>query len=298
MSRDYIIAGLRIRFHEPCADMVGSGLPSFKRFEADFDDTAVCVAEFCLDRRPDIDGFRVLHTFDFPDAGQICMYGTSAESRIFVMRPEGRDDAAADTIFVLPFGSRVVESNIACDGAVPDPSLLRFGIWMMFSLTMVDFGATMVHTSVIVKDGFATLFLGESGTGKSTHTRLWRENIEGAVLLNDDSPVVRIVDGVAVAYGSPWSGKTHCYVNRGFPVRGIVRLSQGARNEIRRLDVLRAFGAVYPSCPPSLAYDDELQDKVCDIVGSLISGVSVWHLSCLPDVAAAIMSYESVFEKR
>ena len=44
-------------------------------------------------------------------------------------------------------------------------------------------------------------FLGESGTGKSTHTRLWRENIAGSKLLNDDSPIVRYEEGGVWVYG-------------------------------------------------------------------------------------------------
>ena len=52
-----------------------------------------------------------------------------------------------------------------------------------------------IHSSCIVYRDKAVLFLGESGTGKSTHTRLWRENIPEAVLLNDDSPMIRVEDG-------------------------------------------------------------------------------------------------------
>ena len=65
----------------------------------------------------------------------------------------------------------------------------------MFGIVLAPKQAIAIHSSVIESSGRGTLFLGESGTGKSTHTRLWRENIEGARLLSDDSPSVRIVDG-------------------------------------------------------------------------------------------------------
>ena len=138
------------------------------------------------------------------------------------------------------------------------------------------------------------LFLGESGTGKSTHTRLWRENIEGAHLLNDDSPIIR---SSAVAYGSPWSGKTPCYRNLHYPIAAIVRLSQAPHNRMRRLSALEALGALLPSCPPSFAYDEELQDAICETLSQLISTVPVYHLECLPNVEAAQLSYSTIFGK-
>ena len=299
MIRDYEIAGLRIRFHQPCADIAAAGVKSFRKFERPADPSAECVAEFRLDRQLRTDDFEieVLHTFDFPDARHDCFFGRYADGHIFYMRPQGRDDSAADTLFAMPFGSREVVSNIAAGGKQPDTSLLRFGLWVMFGLAVNDMQSVAVHSSVIVKDGAAVMFLGESGTGQSTHTRLWRENIEGARLLNDDSPIVRIIDGRAMVFGSAWSGKTPCYIDEGYPIAGIVRLSQAPHNRMRRLPLLEAFGAIYPSCPPSFAYDERLQDNVCDVISELLAAVGVWHLECLPDAEAAKLSYTTIFKK-
>ena len=138
-------------------------------------------------------------------------------------------------------------------------------------------------------------FLGESGTGKSTHTRLWRENIEGAVLLNDDSPILRIIDGKPWVYGSPWSGKTPCYKNESYPLAACVRLSQATFNKIERLNIAQGYGALHPSCPPCFAYDDALYDSISGTLSNLLSNVPVYHLSCLPDAAAARLSCETIF---
>ena len=78
---------------------------------------------------------------------------------------------------------------------------------MGYGLMTVRKDTVALHGSCIVYKGKAVLFLGESGTGKSTHTRLWRENIAGSKLLNDDSPIVRYEEGGVWVYGSPWSGK-------------------------------------------------------------------------------------------
>lgn len=156
--------------------------------------------------------------------------------------------------------------------------------------------AIAIHSSTIECEGRAVLFLGESGTGKSTHTRLWQEHIPGARLLNDDSPIIRMYQGQATAFGSPWSGKTPCYRNISRPIAGIVRLSQAPANEITRLSILRAVGSLLPSCPPAFAYDSDLQDRICRTLSDILTQAPVWHLACLPDKAAAELSYATVLE--
>jgi ABC-type oligopeptide transport system ATPase subunit len=154
----------------------------------------------------------------------------------------------------------------------------------------------LVHSSTIVHQGKAVLFLGESGTGKSTHTRLWLKSIPDAHLLNDDSPVLAMENGEAVVYGSPWSGKTHCYHQLRFPLAGVVRLSQAPYNSIRRLSVVESFSALHPSCPPALAQDDMFQDLMVDMLSDVLSVVPVFHLECLPDEDAAWTSHDAIFK--
>ena len=173
--------------------------------------------------------------------------------------------------------------------------LLRFACWIAYGVATAPFKTIAIHTSTIVCQSKAILFLGESGTGKSTHTRLWRKNIQGAVLLNDDSPILRIIDGEPWIYGSPWSGKTPCYKNESYPLAACVRLSQAPYNQIKRLSVTQGYGALHPSCPPDFAYSDELYDYISDTLSSLLSAVPVYHLACLPDADAAHLSHDTIF---
>ena len=152
-----------------------------------------------------------------------------------------------------------------------------------------------IHSSCIVYKNKAVLFLGESGTGKSTHTRLWREHIDGAVLLNDDSPMIRVEDGKVWAYGSAWSGKTPCYKNERYELKACVRLSQAPYNRMQKLSVLQAYGAIHPSCAPEFAYDDALYDEVSRTIGQILSVVPFYHLACLPDGEAALLSCRTIF---
>ena len=139
------------------------------------------------------------------------------------------------------------------------------------------------------------MFLGESGTGKSTHTRLWLENISGAELLNDDSPFVACDNESVKVYGSPWSGKTSCYKNECYPLRAVVRLSQAPYNKIRPLHKLQAIGALLPSLPPAFVYDKRLEDALLGVLSKVLGKVSVYHLECLPDAAAAQLSFNTIF---
>ena len=173
--------------------------------------------------------------------------------------------------------------------------LYRFALWVAYGLITLRRDTLAIHSSCIVYQDKAVLFLGESGTGKSTHTRLWREHIEGAVLLNDDSPMIRVEKGKVWAYGSAWSGKTPCYKQERYELVACVRLSQAPYNRIQKLSVLQAYGAIHPSCAPEFAYDDALYDEVSRIIGQILSVVPCFHLACLPDREAALLSCQTIF---
>ena len=159
-------------------------------------------------------------------------------------------------------------------------------IMVMYALATANSQTALFHSSVVSYQGKAYMFLGTSGTGKSTHSSLWLKYIEGTELVNDDNPVVRIVDGVARVYGSPWSGKTPCYRNVVYPVGGIVKLDQAPYNEIKRLKGVRAYAAVVPSISGK-RWDKQMADGLHETENLLAQYVPVWHLDCLPDEAAA-----------
>lgn len=166
-------------------------------------------------------------------------------------------------------------------------SMLRIA----FAQRVLAFGGVSMHSSTILCDGRGYMFMGKSGTGKSTHTRLWMENIPGAELLNDDNPYVRVIDGEATVYGSPWSGKTPCYRNLSAPLGGIVRLYQAPYNKIVRKEDVEALRQVLPGCSV-LRRDNALHEMLVDNVLAMIEATTVAALECLPDADAARTSHE------
>ena len=131
------------------------------------------------------------------------------------------------------------------------------------------------------------LFLGHSGTGKSTHARQWLAAFDDAWLLNDDNPILRVMeDGEVRVYGSPWSGKTPCYNNAYARVGGIVKLSQAPHNKMRILSLPEAYAYMLSSAS-GLKMDRQMADCMYESIKHVITHVKCYHLDCLPNTEAA-----------
>lgn len=289
---DYIISGRKVRLSGAVAEMVERALGSFKPFVAACADDAELLLEIRVSEKLNFDKatYTLLTQFELEDdLGQCYFYGANDGYALVIEGAEER--------LVLCCDKGVKVAKIVTDSKPTAKyiSYLRFGLWFVINMAFVQDGCSAVHSSTIVWDGEAVMFLGESGTGKSTHTRLWLENISGAELLNDDSPFVASnEDGVKV-YGSPWSGKTPCYKNESYPLRAMVRLSQAPHNAIRELRGVRAIGALLPSLPPAFVYDKRLEDALLGVLSQVLAKVKVYHLECLPDAAAAQLSFNTIF---
>ncbi len=172
---------------------------------------------------------------------------------------------------------------------------LSNAMMLLYTFCTSPYDTLMVHASVIKHNGGGYMFLGRSGTGKSTHSRLWLNNIDDAELLNDDNPVIRLKEGKAVVYGTPWSGKTHCYKNDSVPLKAIVRLSQAPYNKISRNVLLQAYASLMPACS-CMRWDRTSTDALHKTVEKVISQVACWHLECLPDADAAYTCHKAVTE--
>lgn len=171
---------------------------------------------------------------------------------------------------------------------------LNNALMVMYAMSTARKGTALFHAAVIGNGGNGYLFLGKSGTGKSTHARLWLEHIPGSELVNDDNPVVRVLpDGSARVYGSPWSGKTPCYRNMDLPLGGFVQLAQAPLNEIRRLKGLAAYAALIPGISGK-RWDRDIADGLHETENALAMNVPVWHLDCLPDAAAAQLCADTI----
>ena len=161
---------------------------------------------------------------------------------------------------------------------------------------LIEFGGLMLHSSAVVVDGRAYLFTADSGTGKSTHTKLWLDRFgERAYILNDDKPALRLEDDVWYAYGTPWSGKHDISVNERVPVAGIAVVERAAVNEIVPFVGTDAIQAILKQVnrPKGLEY----RVKLLELMDRLMTRVPTWKLRCNMDPEAAGVSYGAMSGK-
>lgn len=156
--------------------------------------------------------------------------------------------------------------------------------------SLFEHNTLLFHGSVVSVDGKAYLFTAKSGTGKSTHTRLWREMLgDRAVMVNDDKPFISVIDGNIVVHGSPWNGKHKLGGNISVPLRAICILERGEYNEIQPIAAAKALPMlIQQSSRPRAA---ELMPKYMELLDGIAKGVRFYRLSCNMEPEAARVSY-------
>ena len=164
-------------------------------------------------------------------------------------------------------------------------------LMLLYAFTTASRRTLLFHASVIVRGGKGYLFLGKSGTGKSTHAEQWMKAFADAERLNDDNPVVRVGEnGRARVYGSPWSGKTPCYKAADAPVQAMVQLAQAPHNEIRLLRPTQAYPYILASVS-GLKMLPAMMDSLYESIAALLESTPVYFLDCLPNPEAAEVCY-------
>ena len=210
--------------------------------------------------------------------------------------------------------------ELACNGdfthgqlyIVGDCQDVRFcidnGLMLMYAFRTAPLMTLEMHAAVVVKkvpefqgsngskgeNALGYLFLGHSGTGKSTHARQWLVAFEDAWLLNDDNPILRVMDnGQVRVYGSPWSGKTPCYKNAGVKVGGIVKLSQAPHNKIQTISLPQAYAYMLSSAS-GLKMEQTMADNMFETIKHIITHIPCYHLACLPNEEAAKVCWAEI----
>ena len=161
---------------------------------------------------------------------------------------------------------------------------------------MPDYDTILMHGSAVALDGRGYLFTAKSGTGKSTHARLWREVFgERAVMVNDDKPFVKIGESGATVYGTPWNGKHRLGNNIAVPLCAVCVLERAEDNTVRRITKAEACPALIrqtyrPADPAALTKTLTLIDRLTDAAG-------LFRLGCNMDREAAEVAYGGMQEQ-
>lgn len=165
-------------------------------------------------------------------------------------------------------------------------------LYRSICLQMPAFNRMLMHCSVLEYDGNAYAFLGKSGTGKSTHTRLWLKHLSPTRVINGDKPILEYCNGEFIAYGTPWMGKERWGTKAKAPLKGLCFLEQAKVNAVRRLRVSevssRLFGQIL------IPNDESNAIATLDLADKMVTNVPAYLLQCDISEEAVKKSFEAM----
>ena len=173
-----------------------------------------------------------------------------------------------------------------------DKYLETLALYRKIAIPLLDFGAVVFHGSVVALDGKAYIFTAPSGTGKTTHTRLWLKNIPGVYVLNGDKPLLRVTNGGIYACGTPWQGKEHYGVNEILPLKAICILFRAEENSVVPLTPSEAVETLISQT--NMPHDGSSIMKTLTILDSIASSVKLYSLRCNMEDEAAIICKNAI----
>ena len=212
--------------------------------------------------------------------------------------PGGRPDLTVRTDQAdIDFEREKSAREAAREGAplrhFPDGYLETLAVLRKIAERMPFFDTILFHGSCVAVDGQGYLFTAKSGTGKSTHTRLWREYLgDRALMVDDDKPLIRLTEQGAVICGTPWNGKHRLSTNISVPLKALCLLERGKENTIRQIPSAEALPFLLQQVyRPG---DREALVRTLDLIGRLSGSVRLYRLSCNMDPEAAVTAYEAM----
>ncbi len=174
-----------------------------------------------------------------------------------------------------------------------DPFLERAAIQRQVAEQLLRRGVLLLHGSAVAVDGKGYLFTAKTGTGKSTHTRLWRQVFgDRAVMINDDKPFVCVTPAGISLCGAPWSGKHGLDTNLTVPLRGICILERGKENAIAPADPAFALPFLTHQC--QYPRDDADIPRFYVLLQALADAAPLWRMQCTISPEAAELAHRTM----
>ncbi len=174
-----------------------------------------------------------------------------------------------------------------------DSYLETLAVYRKIAEKMTEYDTILFHGSAIAVDGMGYLFTAKSGTGKSTHTRLWREHFgERAVMVNDDKPLIQINEHEVLVHGTPWDGKHHLSSNISVPLKAICILNRGAENKICRITKSAAYPMLLQQTHRPM--NAEKMKKIFTLLDRMCENLSLYRLECNMNPDAVTTAYNGM----
>ncbi len=178
-----------------------------------------------------------------------------------------------------------------------DEYLETLALYRKIAVRAVDFGVILFHGSAVAVDGNCYIFTAKSGTGKSTHTRLWKTLLgDRAIVINDDKPLIKISDDCIKVYGTPWNGKHKLSSNTCVELKAICLLKRGESNKITEIsEKKQCFPEVFQQI--FRATEKNAMLKTISLTEKLIENTEFFELYCNMEIEAAELAYGTMSKR-
>lgn len=222
------------------------------------------------------------------DIHQYCKDYACDEKADLIVETTRADIEAEHERFLTSNGIENIKSN-----RLPDGYIETIAVYRKICEKMPEFDTMLFHGSVVAVDGEGYMFIATSGTGKSTHTRLWREYFKDrAVMINDDKPLVRVSKDEVTVFGTPWDGKHRLSTNTSVPLKAICILERAEVNKIEKMDRLDAYHMLLQQCFHPKSQENMI--RTLDMLDTVLDKVGLYKLGCNMDIEAAQVSYNGM----
>lgn len=229
-----------------------------------------------------------IHTFDTGN-GDIIVDRCSNGGHQFIIK-----DIQKKSCCLLVTKHDFTECSCALNGNYDMRSYgLNNALMLAYAFAACKEHTLLIHASLVRQHGYGYAFIAKSGTGKSTQVSMWLRYLPGCDLMNDDNPIIRVINGTPYIYGSPWSGKTPCYRNVKARLGAITQIDRAPQNSVDRLSPIDALVHFLPSCS-SIKWEPALYDQFMATVTQVIETTGFYMLHCRPDREAAVVCHQAI----
>lgn len=188
----------------------------------------------------------------------------------------------------------VTEEEIKAEGKGSLPYLETLAIYRKISERILEYDGFLMHGAVLEIDGTGVAFLAKSGTGKTTHLRLWKRLFgEKVTVVNGDKPLLRLIDGKVYAFGTPWAGKEGYQTNTSVPLTKICFLNRGETNSCTKAESKGLFPLLYHQIYKPK--NKRLLSKTLDLTEQMMKQWEFYTIDCNMEPDAAKTAYQTLF---
>ena len=174
---------------------------------------------------------------------------------------------------------------------------LNNALMLVYAFAASTHQTLLIHASLVRQNGYGYAFIAKSGTGKSTQVSNWLRYLPGCDLMNDDNPIIRMIDGKPFVVVVPWSGKKPTYRNVKDPKGAITRIERAEQNSIDKVGVVEAFASLLPSVS-SMKWDKTIFDHICNTLTKIIETTGIYTLHCRTDKESAVICNKAISIKQ